>query len=122
MKSFIGYTPDSLIILILFLLNTKRKEYFHSELAFIFFPVGSTAYVRYIQVKADYPHMSTKMRGCNVASLVLGMLSALGLSMVANFQVSLDVASPNLGTKVYGIEKEKQKKKTFNLYILEAVY
>lgn len=57
-----------------------------------------------------------------MASLVLGMLSALGLSMVANFQVSLDVASPNLGTKVYGIEKEKQKKKTFNLYILEAVY
>lgn len=51
--------------------------------------LGSTAYVRYIQVKADYPHMSTKMRGCNVASLVLGMLSALGLSMVANFQAKI---------------------------------
>lgn len=51
--------------------------------------LGSTAYIRFIQVKADYPHMSTKMRGCNVASLILGLLSALGLSMVANFQAKI---------------------------------
>lgn len=76
-----------------FYLTPKEENILILSLHFFFFfffsPVGSTAYVRYIQVKADYPHMSTKMRGCNVASLVLGMLSALGLSMVANFQVSL---------------------------------
>ncbi|GAB1608191.1 DNA damage-regulated autophagy modulator protein 1-like [Argonauta hians] len=51
--------------------------------------LGLTACVRFLQVKACYIDITPCERRLNRAGLVLGLLSALGLSMVANFQAKL---------------------------------
>lgn len=50
------------------------------------FPGIATIYVRYKQVHALNPEESRIIK-LNKAGLVLGLLSCLGLSIVANFQV-----------------------------------
>lgn len=50
------------------------------------FPGVATIYVRYKQVHALNPEENRIIR-LNKAGLVLGLLSCLGLSLVANFQV-----------------------------------
>ena len=50
------------------------------------FPGIATIYVRYKQVHALNPEENRIIR-LNKAGLVLGLLSCLGLSLVANFQV-----------------------------------
>ena len=54
------------------------------------FAVAANAYVRYKQIENCYPQLSSQ-RGpkLNMAALILGLLSAFGVSIVANFQVNI---------------------------------
>ena len=47
-------------------------------------------YVRYKLVESITGHENVGIRRTNIAGLVLGCLSSIGLSMVANFQVIRD--------------------------------
>ena len=48
----------------------------------------ATIYVRYKQVAEYYQDVPQGVLKCNKAGLVIGSLAALGMSIVANFQVS----------------------------------
>lgn len=61
------------------------------------FSVAGNVFIRYLQMKEVFSKHNTadpSHRRLNIACLVVGFLSALGFSMVANFQVSLPHPSP----------------------------
>ncbi|CAI9740690.1 Hypothetical predicted protein [Octopus vulgaris] len=65
--------------------DEPQKSVFSQSLNIGALLLGFNAYIRFLQVKACYENLSPNENRLNKAGLVLGLISAFGLSMVGNF-------------------------------------
>ncbi|XP_036369166.1 DNA damage-regulated autophagy modulator protein 2-like isoform X3 [Octopus sinensis] len=65
--------------------DEPQKSVFSQSLNIGALLLGFNAYIRFLQVKACYENLSANENRLNKAGLVLGLISAFGLSMVGNF-------------------------------------